>query len=290
MKKLFSLLVILSSLFCSITVFSQNNTEIKYWRNQLQKALEERGEPTGLGVVGVKIPDELTSTDGLDIQKIKLAEMIKQGYKMPLDFADLAEKKLSGELVALPMATENYVLDVGGSATSQKFTQFSFATGSKPLNMTSPKFKSLSKLAEDFDGLKYDIKTPTGRKSLKINLLRMVNPSAKAILEEITLAYKNEFGRPLRVTSAVRSIEYQVALNTSNANSFKVSGTNPLVSHSSGCAFDLSYKQMTAKEQNFLMAKIADLENKGLIEGILEGGEIPVLHIFVYADGKPPKK
>ncbi len=55
----------------------------------------------------------LDSSATLDRQKAKLREMISNGYKQPLDFADLAEKRLKGELVELPMATESYVLDVG---------------------------------------------------------------------------------------------------------------------------------------------------------------------------------
>ena len=266
------------------------NVSTEYWKQQWAKASEKRKAPVGENPQGTVVPVELLdSSASLNRQKAKLREMISNGYKQPLDFADLAEKRLKGELVELPMATESYVLDIGGSASETQFTSYNFEDGSVILEPDSPKYLTLKKLADNFDGVKYDLNNAADRRQIKRRLLRMVNPQTKKVIEEIADAYRKKFNRPLRLTSMVRSMEYQNLLSLTNANSFRVSEKGSLPPHTSGCAFDVALKQMTAEEQNFVMKKITEMENKGSLEAVRELGASAVFHVFVYTDGKPPK-
>jgi hypothetical protein len=117
----------------------------------------------------------------------------------------------------------------------------------------------------------------------------MFNKAARPVLEELGKAYFTQFKRPLRVTSLTRSMDYQIGLNKTNPNSFKVTGKGSLPPHTSGCAFDLARKHMSVEEQNFMMAKLKDMENRGIIDSLREGGANSCFHTFIYADGKPPK-
>ncbi|MEJ7698394.1 MAG: DUF5715 family protein [Pyrinomonadaceae bacterium] len=113
---------------------------------------------------------------------------------------------------------------------------------------------------------------------MKRRLLRMFHPAAKAILEEIAESYRQKFNRPLLITSLTRSLEYQFGLTKVTNNAFR--GATP--PHTTGCTFDLAYRHMTAEEQNFVMAKIANLESRGLVDALREVGSTPCFHIFVY--------
>ncbi len=268
---------------------SNLNVTVEFWQKQRNKALEERTAPTGESPKGLVVPKELSPAGGIVKQKAKMSEMIADGYIQPFDFADLAAKRMSGELVELPIATESYVTEVGGSATEDEFTAYSFEDGSTPLKPDSPKYQTLKKLADDFDGTKYDLNNPSDRKQIRFRLLRMLNPQAIKLLEEIADAYQLKFKRPLRITGMVRSIDYQIQLGMSNANMFKVRGKDSLPPHTSGYAFDIARKTLTAEEQNFIMKKLAETEQQGKTDSLIEYGTGAVFHVFVYADGKPPK-
>jgi hypothetical protein len=153
----------------------------------------------------------------------------------------------------------------------------------------SPKYGILSKLASNFAGQKYDLNNPADRKQMRMRLLRMFQKPAKPILKELADAYYGKFGRPLRVTSLTRSMDYQILLNATNANSFKVRGEGSLPPHTSGCAFDLARKHMPAEEQNFVMAKLAEMERAGKLDALIEYGTNACFHVFIYHDGVAPR-
>jgi hypothetical protein len=254
-----------------------------------KKAFEPRPGETGIRPAGLDVPKELFG-DGVIKQKAKLALMVQGAnpYRQPMDFAELAEKRLNKELIEMPMATNSFYLDVGGSAQDKAFSSFSFKDGVADIQVGSPKYGTLSKLASNFAGQKYDLNNPADRKQMRMRLLRMFNPKAKPILKELAEAYFGKFGRPLRVTSLTRSMDYQILLNASNPNSFKVRGEGSLPPHTSGCAFDLSRKHMPADEQNFVMQKLAEMERAGKLDALIEYGVNACFHIFIYFDGKPP--
>jgi pSer/pThr/pTyr-binding forkhead associated (FHA) protein len=253
-----------------------------------RKALEPRNAETGIRPAGLDVPKELFG-DGVIKQKAKLREMTTKGYQQPMDFADLAAKRIKGDLIEMPMAAKSFYLDVGGSASDGPFSSFTFQTGPGEITPGSPKYQVLSQLAANFSGTKYDLNNPADRKQMRMRLLRMFNKRAKPILEELANAYFARFGRPLRVTSLTRSMDYQIGLNSSNPNSFKVRGEGSLPPHTSGCAFDLARKHMTAEEQNFVMQKLAQMEDANKLDALIEYGVNACFHIFIYDDGNPPK-
>lgn len=253
-----------------------------------KKALEPRNGETGIRPAGLDVPKELFG-DGVIKQKAKLREMNTKGYRQPMDFAELADKRMRKELIEMPMATKSFYLDVGGSAPDGPFQSFSFQDGDVDIQPGSPKFQILSQLAANFSGQHYDIGNASDRKQMRMRLLRMFNPRAKPILQELADAYFGKFGRPLRVTSLTRSMDYQILLNRGNPNSFKVRGEGSLPPHTSGCAFDLARKHMTAEEQNFVMQKLAEMEDAGKLDALIEYGVNACFHIFIYDDGIAPK-
>jgi len=247
------------------------------WEKQRAKAMERRNAPTGL-VSGVSIPPELQGNIGK-----QLAQFQKMGLtrdKLPKDFISLAQKRMNSELVELPLATEIYFLDnIGTSVDSSPFNVFDINTnGKSPLAPNSEGFSILQKLAANYNGQKYDINAPSDRVQMKRRLLRMFHPDAKVVLEEIAGAYQKQFKRPLKITSLTRSLEYQVDLSRATSNAYR--GATP--PHSTGRTFDIAYMHMTADEQNFIMAKFAELERAGRVDALHERGQTPCIHTFVF--------
>lgn len=257
-----------------------------------RKAFEPRQGETGIRPAGLNVPKELFG-DGVIKQKMKLREMNLAGYKQPMDFADLAEKRMSTDqlqrLKEMPMATESFYLDVGGSAQDSPIMSFAFPNERAEIGSGHPKYQTLSTLAGNFAGKKYDLSNSADRKQMRMRLLRMFHPNAHPILKELADAYHGRFGRPLRVTSLTRSMDYQILLNAGNANSFVVRGEGSLPPHTSGCAFDLARKHMSAEEQNFVMAKLAEMERDGKLDALIEYGLNACFHVFIYHDGNPPR-
>ncbi|MBC7901477.1 MAG: FHA domain-containing protein [Saprospiraceae bacterium] len=270
------------------TEIAELNVTAAFLAERQKKAFEDRPGEKGIRPAGLDVPKELFG-DGVIKQKVKLGLMKSGGYQQPLDFAELAEKRLSRGLIEMPMAKNSFYLDVGGSASDSPFKFFSFRETPAEITVGSPKYGLLSKLASDFGGQKYDLNNASDRKQMRMRLLRMFNPRAKPILQELADAYFKQFGRPLRVTSLTRSMDYQILLNAGNANSFKVRDENSLPPHTSGCAFDLARKHMPVAEQNFVMKKLAEMEQAGKLDALIEYGVNACFHVFIYDDGTPPK-
>jgi hypothetical protein len=260
------------------------NVKLDYWKKQYDIT---RAKVYGNDPPGRILRKELCC--GVPKQTAKIREMQQEGYKIPMDFADLARKRMAGELIELPMATEYWVLDVGGSSNTNEFTTFDFESGSKVAPPGSDDYNTLATLAANFSGVKYDMNNPTHRQQMKIRLLRMFHPRALPILQKLSKAYQAKFGRPLRITSLARSMEYQIGLNKFNPNSFRVRGAGSLPPHTSGCAFDLSRKFQSAEEQNFMSNWLADTEqNEKTLDALREGNVNACFHVFIYDDGQPP--
>lgn len=253
-----------------------------------RKAFAPRTGETGIRPAGLQVPKELFG-DGVIKQTRKLREMNASGYRQPMDFGDLAAKRLSRDLIEMPMATNSFYLDVGGSAQDTPFRSFAFPDSREDIVNGHPKFSPLAQLAENFAGRKYDLNNASDRKQMRMRLLRMFQPNAKPILKELAEAYYGKFGRPLRVTSLTRSMDYQILLNAGNANSYKVRGEGSLPPHTSGCAFDLARKHMTAEEQNFVMAKLAEMERDNKLDALIEYGTNACFHVFIYDKSGPPR-
>jgi len=143
-------------------------------------------------------------------------------------------------------------------------------------------YASLQKLAKDFAGRSYDLTNAADRQALKLNMLRSLRPQALKVMEEIAANYHQKFDRPLPVSSLIRPEEYQHALRKVNRNAVLIE-TPP---HSTGLAFDIDYRYMSADEQNSIMADLARLEDAGRIEVIRESAAN--YHVFAFIDGARP--
>ena len=106
---------------------------------------------------------------------------------------------------------------------------------------------------------------------------------ALKILEEVASAYSRQFNRPLPISSMVRPEQYQHTLRRFNRYAVIID-TPP---HSTGLAFDIDYRYMSAAEQNFVMNYLAQLKRDGRIEVLRERGAN--FHVFAFTDGvRPP--
>lgn len=257
------------------------NVSVEFFKQQMARSKAGRSAPTGTDPPGQIIPPELRNRITKQIAKIN--GMKAQGYKLPMDYAGLAEKRAQKKLVEMPIATEDYVLDVGGSADGTPFNKFSFFTNPRltPVAPGMPEHQTLLSLATEGYAQRYDISRSNDIRQIKRRLLRMFHPNVKPVLEQLANAYRQKFNYPLRVTSLTRSMEYQISLNATNANSYRVRDANAVPPHTSGCTFDLSRKFMTAAEQNFLMQMLAEMEQQGKVDALREGGINACFHVFI---------
>ncbi|HEY5838709.1 MAG TPA: DUF5715 family protein [Pyrinomonadaceae bacterium] len=143
-------------------------------------------------------------------------------------------------------------------------------------------YESLQALAKDFRGRTFHLEQPADRQALKVTLLSSLRPQAFKLMEDIAAAYHRQFDRPLPVSSLVRPEQYQDSLRRVN-RSATVIETPP---HSTGLAFDIDYRYMSAAEQNFLMTELARLKQAGRIEVLRE--RTANIHVFVFIDGTRP--
>ncbi len=143
-------------------------------------------------------------------------------------------------------------------------------------------YESLQTLAKNFGGRSYNIDNPSDRQALKISMLSSLRPEALKILEAVASTYHRQFGRPLPVSSLVRPEQYQRLLRRVNRNAVLID-TPP---HSTGLAFDIDYRYMTAPEQTFVMAELARLKNEQRIEVIRERNAN--YHVFAFINGTRP--
>lgn len=252
------------------------NVTPDYWTKQKNKALEPRRAPVGGDVKGITIPDELVGSGGK--QKNTLEAMKTQSFAVPMDFFDLAERKLNKELVELPSATETYVLDIGADLTDKAFTRFSFKDGAVTPAADSDNQRKMKALA---DNLKLNLETANDRKQMRLRLMRMISPKAKTVLEEIAQKYQAKFNRPIVVTSLIQPIDYLVDLNKVDASSFKVREDGGIPPHCSGLAFDFAIKNLTAEEQNFIAGVLTEMDKSGNIDGVRQTGPTAAFHVFV---------
>ena len=144
-------------------------------------------------------------------------------------------------------------------------------------------YAAIEHLARDFGGRSYDLRDPAASREFQARMLSHVRPAALALLEELGTAYETKFGRRLPVTSLVRTEEYQRLLRESgNPNAADVAPPP----HTTGFAFDVYYRYMTAEEQEFVMSEIARLERAGRVEALRELRDH--YHVFVFGEGRPP--
>jgi hypothetical protein len=137
-------------------------------------------------------------------------------------------------------------------------------------------------LAADFGGQSYDLGDPAARARFDARLLSLTRPGTRDVILELAREYHQRFGRLLPVTSLVRTERYQRRLGRVNANATSVE----IPPHTTGCAFDISYRYMAADEQQFLLDRVAELERAGRVEALRERRNH--IHVFVFQNGRHP--
>ena len=141
---------------------------------------------------------------------------------------------------------------------------------------------AVTALARDFGGTRYDLADPGDRTRFQVRLLSVVRPEARDVLLEVARAYHHRFDRLLPVTSLVRSQRYQRRLSRVNPNAALVD-TAP---HTTGMAFDISYKYMPNGEQSFVMETLAGMEREGRVETLREKRNH--FHVYAFTRGQRP--
>jgi hypothetical protein len=149
--------------------------------------------------------------------------------------------------------------------------------------MLADKLHELEQVAHELGGRDYDLARPQDRRALRGRLLTFLRPEARTVMEQIAAEYAAAFDRPLPVTSLVRSYRYQHVLRQTNRNATSIDAPP----HSTGLAFDVLTRFMTATEQQYLMNVIARLEDDGKVEALNERNRDHI-HVFAFADGTPP--
>jgi hypothetical protein len=109
---------------------------------------------------------------------------------------------------------------------------------------------------------------------------RYVRPWTKLFLERLGRQFHARFGKPLRVTSLVRTVAYQNALRRRNRNAASPYGPKRS-SHLTGASLDISKKGMRAAEVAWLRRVLASIKEKGYLFAIEEFRQ-PNFHIMVY--------
>ncbi|MBV9209684.1 MAG: FHA domain-containing protein [Acidobacteria bacterium] len=288
------------------------------FRQSVSKVKEERGEPVGYEAA-VEIPAELKHYSdrrrNLAIQAAKAREL---NLRIPHDYSELADMIREKQLTELKPVGEAYVLyAVGGGVNGEQFTHFdkptqksvplfasssemqtalaalpqaderkaviaSFYTNGRAFSLAQSELGLLNTLARDFEKKSYDLNDAAQRKALKWRMLCFLRPEALKLMLELAASYKARFNRPLPLASLIRTEEYQRELSERNVNAAR----NSLPPHTTGCAFDISYRYMNAAEQNFLMSEIARLEQTGRVEALRENNNC--FHVFAFPDSRPP--
>lgn len=105
-------------------------TDAPTWRAAARKVEEPRGEPMGRAA-SVRIPAELRHYgDTRRFLAVQVAGWREQGYPLPHDDAELAEMIQRGELVAVPVLGEDYILyGVGANASDDPLFHYEVETG-----------------------------------------------------------------------------------------------------------------------------------------------------------------
>ena len=126
-------------------------------------------------------------------------------------------------------------------------------------------------------GLAIDPRLPLNR--------RYCRPWTAQFLSNLARAHQDLFGRPLQLTSAVRTVNFQRHLAHYNGNAAPISG-DTASPHLTGEAIDLGKKGMSLKEIAWMRAVLGELQASGKLD-VEEEFEQACFHISVYKTYAP---
>jgi len=98
---------------------------------------------------------------------------------------------------------------------------------------------------------------------------RFCRPWCNQFLQDMSVAYFNEFRVPLQVNSAVRTMEQQQKLRRHNRNAAPEVGEHAS-SHLAGITVDLAKRGLTRAQHQWIEAYLKNLRDQGLIEAAEE--------------------
>jgi hypothetical protein len=271
---------------------------------------------------GVATPSELRHyPDTRRFLALQIADAQEAALGIPHDDAELIEMIRAGKLVRLAPLTDTYLLyEVGEDAKDDPLIHYD-AEANKDVPLL-PSMEAVEQRKEELDGEGakgraqkatlekyygdparrdtlfreyqevasfaaengYSLTDPEERTRLHRDLLSSIRPEARDVLLQVADAYHRQFDRLLPVTSVVRTERYQRRLGGVNSNATRVE----IAPHTTGEAFDVSYRYMAPDEQNFVMDLVAKLEDEQKVEALRENrGHI---HIYAFAEGtRPPE-
>ncbi|MGC9158328.1 MAG: DUF5715 family protein [Terracidiphilus sp.] len=114
---------------------------------------------------------------------------------------------------------------------------------------------------------------------------RYCRPWTARFLADLARAHAALFPRPLEVTSAVRTVAYQLRLQRINGNAAPAEGeiASP---HLSGATIDIAKHGMSLREIAWMRIELLQLQNEGKID-VEEEFEQACFHINVYTSYAP---
>ncbi len=118
---------------------------------------------------------------------------------------------------------------------------------------------------------------------------RYCRPWTAAFLSDFAAAHEATFHKPIIVSSAVRTVEYQAHLMHRNGNAAAAEGD--IVSpHLTGGTVDIAKSGMSRKEITWMRDHLLAMQTAGLID-VEEEFRQPCFHITVYKNyGLPPSE
>jgi hypothetical protein len=116
---------------------------------------------------------------------------------------------------------------------------------------------------------------------------RYCRPWTAVFLADLARGHDAEFHRPLEVSSAVRTVEYQKRLMGTNGNAAAAEGE--IVSpHLTGATIDIAKNGLSREEMAWMRTRLLALEQAGKID-VEEEFQQSCFHITVYKNYVPPR-
>lgn len=114
-----------------------------------------------------------------------------------------------------------------------------------------------------------------GHASANRDYYRYLRPYAKQLIDDLGAAYVAKGGKSFKLTSLVRTEEYQRRIARGNSNAGDIKKT----SHTVGTTFDISRNSVNPKLVKWFEAKLLDLEKMGLVQATKERKQ-KVFHVM----------
>ncbi|MDP3954126.1 MAG: DUF5715 family protein [bacterium] len=117
---------------------------------------------------------------------------------------------------------------------------------------------------------------------------RYARPWTVAYLIELASEYYAQFNKPLRVTSALRTVQHQRRLMRRNRNASPAKGSWASL-HVRGISIDISHKNMSRKQKSWMRKRLTSDMQTGLIDAIEETRGSACFHIVVFPEDRLPE-